>query len=124
MQILGDEELYWFKRSHDKWLHEGDLNTKYFQRIANARKRKNIIMYLNDGDSIIDGDDDLIQHVTSYYKELFGPAAGNIFQIDPDLWEEREKVTNDENEELTKPFTEEEVKSALFQMEKKQSCWT
>ena len=124
MQILGDEELYWFKRSHDKWLHEGDLNTRYFQRIANARKRKNTIMYLKDGDSIIDGDDDLIQHATSYCKELFGPAAGNIFQIDPDLWEDWEKVTNDENEELIKPFTEEEVKNALFQMKKKQSHWT
>ena len=136
MQILGDEELYWFKRSHDKWLHEGDLNTKYFQRIANARKRKNTIMYLKDGDSTIKGDDDLIQHATSYYKELFGPAAGNIFQIDPDLWEDMEKVRTDENDELTKPFTEEEVKNALFQMERNkvagpdkipiefyQSCW-
>ena len=122
MQILGDEELYWFKRSHDKWLHEDDLNTRYFQRIANARKRKNTIMYLKDGDSIIDGDDDLIQHATSYYTELFGLAAGNIFQIDPDLWEDWEKVTNDENEELIKPFTEEEVKNALFQMKKNKAA--
>jgi hypothetical protein len=36
-----EEELYWFKRAPEKWLHEGDNNTEYFHRIANGRKRKN-----------------------------------------------------------------------------------
>jgi hypothetical protein len=27
MNILEEEELYWFKRAHEKWLHEGDGNT-------------------------------------------------------------------------------------------------
>jgi hypothetical protein len=35
-----EEEMYWFKRAHEKWLHEGDNNTAYFHRIANGRKRK------------------------------------------------------------------------------------
>jgi hypothetical protein len=33
-----------------------------------------------------------------------------------------EHVTKLENEELCKPFSETEIKGALFQMEKKQSC--
>ena len=40
MGILEEEELYWFKRSHETWLHKGDNNTDYFHRIANGRKRK------------------------------------------------------------------------------------
>lgn len=43
LKLLEEEELYWLKRSHERWLCEGDLNTKYFQRIANGRKRKNTI---------------------------------------------------------------------------------
>ena len=30
LMILEEEELYWFKRSHEKWLHEGDNNTEFF----------------------------------------------------------------------------------------------
>jgi len=40
LSILEEEELYWFKRSHETWLHKGDNNTEYFHRIANGRKRK------------------------------------------------------------------------------------
>jgi hypothetical protein len=55
---------------------------------------------------------------TDYYKFLFGPGVGNIFEVDPDLWKVEEKVTILENEELTKPFCKEEIKVVLFEMEK------
>jgi hypothetical protein len=35
-----EEELYSLKRSHEKWLHEGDNNTEVFHRVANGRRRK------------------------------------------------------------------------------------
>jgi hypothetical protein len=38
--ILDEEELVWFKRSHEAWLLKGDNNTEHFHRIANGRKRK------------------------------------------------------------------------------------
>ena len=78
---------------------------------------------LRDGEQIIGGDENLIKHGTDYYKELFGLAE--------------EKVNMAENEELTKAFSEEEVKETLYQMEKNkvadpdsisiefyQSCWS
>jgi hypothetical protein len=43
MKILEEEELYWYKRAHEKWLYEGDGNTEFFHRVANGRKRKNTI---------------------------------------------------------------------------------
>ena len=44
--MLEEEELYWFKRSHERWFHEGDSNTKFFQRIANG-ERGRIPFYLS-----------------------------------------------------------------------------
>jgi hypothetical protein len=38
--IFEEEELIWFKRSHENWLLKGDLNTEYFHRVANGRKRR------------------------------------------------------------------------------------
>jgi hypothetical protein len=45
--ILDEEELVWFKRSHEAWLLKGDNNTEYFYRIANGRKRKQTIFSLH-----------------------------------------------------------------------------
>ena len=49
---------------------------------------------------------------------LFGPTPRNAFPLDPDLWHDNEKLSEEENDELTKPLTKQEVKVALFQMEK------
>jgi len=136
LKISEEEELYWKQRSHDKLLHEGDLNTEYFHRMANGRKRRNLIIRMEDGDKTIEGDADLLAHATDYYKNLFGPDLGNSFPLDPALWEEEDKVDEAENNTLCPPFSEEEIKYALFQMEKNkaagpdkipiefyQSCW-
>ena len=42
LRLLKQEELYWYNRSHETWLLNGDLNTKYFHRVASGRKRKNM----------------------------------------------------------------------------------
>ena len=122
-EILTEDELYWCKRSHSTWLLEGENNTEFFHRIANGRKRKHTIISLTDGDNIIEGDSDLITHATEYYRNLFGPASGNTFPLNENLWKCDEKVSKTDNFELTKPFSESEIKDALFQMKKKQSCW-
>jgi hypothetical protein len=118
--ILEEEELYWHKRS-ESWLMKGDNNTEYFHRIANGKKRKQIIYSLNHGDSVIQsqegliyflkhgdsviqGQEGLMKLATEYYKELFGLGAGNMFAIDPNLWQMDENVTAMENDHLTRPF--------------------
>jgi len=63
-----------------------------------------------------------LDHATQYYKQLFGPAPGNILPIDPNLWLDDEKVTKEDNLLLTQPFSESEIKYALFQMEKNKAA--
>ena len=65
----------------------------------------------------------MLNHATEYYTELFGPTDDHNIYVDPSLWEELEQVSEEENQMLTKPFSELEIKEALFQM-KKQSSWT
>lgn len=38
-RIVEEEELYWFKRSHESWLLKGDNNTAFFHWVASGRKR-------------------------------------------------------------------------------------
>jgi hypothetical protein len=78
-----------------------------------------------------------LKHGTSYYKSLFGIGEGDAIDIDPSLWPQEGKVNVQKNYDLTKPFSEEEIKYALFQMDKNkaagpdglpveffQVCWT
>ena len=136
LQLLDQEESYWVKRCHEQWLLKGDSNTKYFHSIANGRKRKNYVLFLESDGIVIEGDENLLKHATKYYADLFGPAEDHNIRIDNSIWDELEKVSDKDNSNLTKPFSETEIKEALFQMEKNkaagpdkipvefyQSCW-
>jgi hypothetical protein len=55
--------------------------------------------------------------ITEYYKRLFGPHIQNSFSMDEILRYDIPQVLEEENQVLTAPFSEEEVKMAIFDME-------
>jgi hypothetical protein len=77
LQIFEEEETFWFSRSSERWMLEGDNNTSYFRRIVNGRKRKNTTYSLKKDDVTIQGTSYLLTHATEYYKVLFGHGEGN-----------------------------------------------
>ena len=72
---------------------------------------------MEDGDTIIDGDAQLKQHITNYYKNLFGPPDNSNMKLDEHLVQDIPQVSELKNEYLTDVFTESEVRAAIFQME-------
>ncbi|OAY67941.1 hypothetical protein ACMD2_16525 [Ananas comosus] len=46
--ILEEEEILWNTRAKQRWLKEGDGNTKFFHAFANGRKRSNTIVAIED----------------------------------------------------------------------------
>jgi hypothetical protein len=72
----------------------------------------------NDNGLNIEGTSELIEHATTYYKNLFGPAPGNLFKLNHNMWKPHEILKDEDNEILSKPFSVEEVKEALFSMRK------
>jgi hypothetical protein len=136
MKIHEEEELYWFSRSSEKWLLEGDNNTAYFHHVANERRRKNTMYSLKKDDIHIQGTADLLTHATEYYKMLFGPGEGNLMQLADSVWSRQEKLSVEDNMVLNEPFSEEEIQAAINSMVKNkapgpdgipiefyQSCW-
>lgn len=113
-----------------------ETTTLNSSRVANGRRRKNTILSFKNGDETVEGDNNLLAHATEFYKNLFGFEQGHELQLDPDLWDSGELLDDSDNDFLTRPFSEEEIKEALFQMEKNkaagpdvmpvqffQSCW-
>jgi hypothetical protein len=117
LKLLEEEELYWHKRSNLNWLLKGDSNTECFHRYANGKKRKNLIFNMEKGGTTIQGEE-ILAHATDYYKNLFGPSEKPLFNLDSDCWTQEERVTKEENEHLTKPFSMELLKKAVNSMER------
>ena len=111
--IHAEEESYWHQRSHARWLLHGDQNTAYFHRIANGRKRRNTVHSLDNDGVLVEGTKELLAHATDYSKNLFGPAPGNLFKLSPSLWSEEDTLNEQDNNDLTRPFTVEEIKKML-----------
>jgi hypothetical protein len=116
--LLREEELKWHQRAKVKYLLEGDANTKYFHLLANGRHRKTRIFRLENGNTIIEGDAQLKEHITNYYKDLFGPQDNIGMMLDEHLVQDIPQVSEEENELLTGEFSEAEVRAAIFQMER------
>ena len=66
---------------------------------------------------MIEGQEQLKDYITSYYKGLFGAPADDILTMDETQTDDIAQVSHEENRLLSSPFTEEEIKRAVFQME-------
>lgn len=62
---------------------------------------------------MINDNEELKSHITSYYKELFGREDTMGIHLEEGLWSEYDKVTPEENERLTRLFTLEELDAAV-----------
>jgi hypothetical protein len=117
LSILDKEEKYWQQRSREKWLLQGDINTSFFHRISNGCKRKRTIFSMSDGENTIQGTNDLLNHATDFYKNLFGPAVDSGIRLEEQIWNTDEIINPEEREIMDRTFSEEEIKIAIDLME-------
>ncbi|XP_073367868.1 uncharacterized protein [Aegilops tauschii subsp. strangulata] len=116
-RLLREEEIKYYQRSKADFTLMGDSNTRYFQLVANGRHRKKCMYSLQQEEGRIEGQEELKKYITNYYKSLFGATIDGNFTLDESQTEDIPQVTAEENDILTAPFSEEEVRVAVFQME-------
>lgn len=110
------EEIFWKQRGNNNWILKGDSNTKYFQLIANGRRRKSYIKSLVDGDRSITEQGELEKHIVRYYKDLFGASRNMGVYLGDNFWESDRKIPDDIGNSLIVPFIESEVKKVIEEM--------
>lgn len=76
------------------------------------RKKNHITVLMKDNEEIR-GDEDLIKHVTEFYKDLFGPSEVTSVRLDGI---ECNKLSMEDREFLTREFSLEEIKEVVFGM--------
>lgn len=110
---IREEKLKWFRRSKMKETLEGDCNTKYYHAKANGRRRKSQIHSLSQEEGEIEGQSNLLQYITQFYKNLFGHSKENSITIDLN---ETCKVFEEYKAKLVQPFCLEEVRTVVFDL--------
>ncbi|KAK6147269.1 hypothetical protein DH2020_018181 [Rehmannia glutinosa] len=112
--LLAQREDFWKQRAKLFWLKGGDANTRYFHTVASTRKRHNTITRLkNQAGTWITWDSGLGSHMVNYFVDIYSSTRCDL---DPILQCVEQKVSLQQNEALQEPFTELEIKEALFAM--------
>ncbi|KAF7841825.1 reverse transcriptase [Senna tora] len=118
-KLLDKEEILWAQKSRQMWLLQGDRNTKYFHTLVKKRRINNRIsrIKLDSGEW------------TQSYSAMEGTVLdyfSHVYSMDHDapvmdIYHSLEhlnipRLTNQEQDGLLSPVTQEEVESALFKM--------
>lgn len=115
-RIYQMEEIYWKQRVGIRWMVKGDSNSGFFHQYANGRRRKSIILSLDTDQGEVRGQEDIEAHIVGFYKQLFGPNPDRQIHLARDFWVGHRQLSNEGRDPLTKPFSEAEVKEAIFDM--------
>lgn len=113
-EIWHKEEVSLWQRSRGRKIKDGDKNNAYFHALANHRHRKNHLVELNGENGPVHTTNEMLGIATSFYKDLFGYESKHNISLGPTFREEDELITQDENDMLQKPFSEEKIKAAVF----------
>jgi hypothetical protein len=114
-ELFEREEIMARQRSRVEWLREGDRNTAFFQpRLRQVKKKNRINTLVREDGSKCEDQNEIKGMVHHFYEELF--TSETLLSMDTVIDAIPWKVECHMNEELGKPYSNEEIKAALFQM--------
>jgi hypothetical protein len=113
IDILRAEEEYWRHRGRLQWILKRDANTKFLQAVANGRKRKCTIQMLKSDDGVVTHKLEIQELIYSFYRNLMGLEEPKLLGLQPYLWPSHSWVSDQENEDLLRSFTKEELDLVL-----------
>jgi hypothetical protein len=111
--ILAAEEEYWRQRGRQQWILMGDANTKYFHAMANGRRRKCAIVPLDSVEGPVSDKGEIQRIIYSFYLELMGAEEPKLLPLALDIWLPKNRVSKEENENLLRSFSMEELEDVL-----------
>ncbi|GJT92141.1 RNA-directed DNA polymerase, eukaryota, reverse transcriptase zinc-binding domain protein [Tanacetum coccineum] len=113
---LLDEERLLRQKSKIEWLKEGDLNNAYFHNSLKGRLNKCIIEIISDEDGESFTGVDVADKFVEHFQKIFG-VEGETYPVDDPTQLFSKKISQEDALEMVKPISNEEIKSAIFDIE-------
>ncbi|RVW27506.1 LINE-1 reverse transcriptase-like [Vitis vinifera] len=107
------EEIQWRQKSRELWLKEGDRNTGYFHRMANAHRRNNSLDRITINGEMLTEDQEVREGIVNAFQNLLSEETGWRADIEG---LQLKQLNSREAENLEVPFSEEEIHFALMEM--------
>ena len=85
------------------------IETEFFHRVANGRKRRCTITSLWDGDTELTTKSEIKDHIVGYYKSLFRADPPSNIHLSQEVWRDNFCLSNAASEHLIRPFEIEEL---------------
>lgn len=107
------------QKTKARWIREGDMNSRFYHYWINKRFKVNKIAGLLVGNRWIEGVDEVKQEVHNHFRRQFSAMSNER----PYLPEEfgQKKLDEADNLFLVAPFTEDEIKQAVWDCESSRS---
>ncbi|RVW95287.1 Transposon TX1 uncharacterized 149 kDa protein [Vitis vinifera] len=105
------EEISWRQKSREVWLKEGDRNTGYFHKMANAHRRRNNVDRIKINGAWCIEENEIRKGIVNAFKLLLSSSGDwrpSISGLQLETLDQLDAST------LESPFTEEEVFNALL----------
>jgi ribonuclease HI/exonuclease III len=112
-----EEENYWRQKSRSLWLQEGDKNTTFFHKQAEARKLFKAVTQIQVHNVTVSDPEDIQMAAFDTFKSLYtDPGTVNIDPHAHPLSTVPTLIKDDVNCKLLEEVTQQEIKEALDQM--------
>ena len=103
------EEISWGQKSRETWLKEGDRNTGFFHRMANAHRRRNCFKSISINSKKLDKEADIKDKLVGAFQNLLS-APGDWSPSLPDF--PFNEIGSEEATRLEESFLKEEIWTA------------
>ncbi|CAL5404679.1 unnamed protein product [Camellia sinensis] len=112
---LAREEMFFHQRSRVNWLSYGDKNSAFFFATFIQQRQRNQLLRLQSEEGVwLDSDEEINQQLHGYFANLF--STGGVRDMEEALAVVQPVITRELNERLTRNVTDEEIKTAVFQL--------
>lgn len=103
-----NEDFYWKQKSRNKWLKEGERNTKFFHACAKTRKAKNMSVVIKDDHGVEKvGEENISSVATEYFIDLFATTNSVAWKDFFDYFPS--SVTSSMNSQLTRSILDDKI---------------
>jgi hypothetical protein len=99
--------------AREKFVNEGDENSRYFHLIAKGKRRRVKILSLVHKENTVVADNDINKVTTAFYKDLFGPSS--LSSINMSNFH-MNRLSDEDRALLTILFSFEEIKMVVFSL--------